>query len=146
MSTKTKTKKKLMFILSGEEVASFFIPGQPIPSERVRQGRGKRFYLPKRSSAYRKHVIKHLPEWLLTLDQTVENPTLVMFFCRETKRKADVDNLIKAIQDALLGIVYTDDTEVKFVLGGKVSSGEDKCETGVQVTILSNAKVEVDNG
>ena len=135
-------KKTRMFVLSGTEVGSFFIPGNPVPAERVRRGRGNRFYTPDKSREYRKHVQKHLPKEIKKMEP-ITNPTLVCFFCRGDRRQTDIDNLVKAIQDALLGIVYTDDSDVRFVLGGKLLSPDANCEVGVAVTILSQAKVEV---
>lgn len=141
MSKKPKDGK-VIFVMSGTPVAKFFIPGQPVPAERVRHGRGNRFYTPAKSRDYRKHVLQHLPPEVKRMEP-IKDPSLVCFFCRETRRRADIDNLLKAIQDALLGIVYTDDTDVRFVLGGKLQSTDEACTPGVNVIVLSGAKVEV---
>ena len=130
--------------VSGKLLVEFFIPGQPVPSERVRRGKGNRFYMPKRSADYRKHIIEHLPDALLKAAPVKTPVCLIAFFDREGNRKCDIDNLVKAIQDALLGVVYTDDSQVTILLGSK--STVDEGDGGVRVAILLDADMRAEAG
>ena len=140
-----KTRCRYTAKVTGTLLTEFFVPGQPVPSERVRRGKGNRFYMPKRSADYRKHVIDYLPDWLLKVKPVKTPVCLVAFFDREGKRKCDIDNLVKAIQDALLGIVYTDDSQVTILVASK-SDVVDKAQGGVRVAILLDPEMEATLG
>ncbi len=88
--------------------------GRPVPLARSRNGRGGH-YLPGASCEYRDLV---QAEWM-----TAGRPTLgaepfslsARFY--GARRNADLDNLVKAILDALNGLAYRDDSQLVCIAG-----------------------------
>jgi crossover junction endodeoxyribonuclease RusA len=90
------------------------IAGTPIPLQRSRTSRG-RHYLPKRSRAYRELV---QAEWMAAGRQSLGDApfTASMRFYGANPR-ADLDNLVKAILDALNGLAFADDKQLSCLSG-----------------------------
>lgn len=85
------------------------IPGTPVPLQRSRTSSG-RHYLPKRSRVYREAV---QAEWMAT-----GRPSLgdAAFTCSArfygANQRADLDNLLKAVLDALNRLAFADDKQL----------------------------------
>lgn len=98
----------------------------PIPMERQRVARNGKCYTPQRSIIFRKlfqeKVIRQLPDDWTPTPKNVSLDIEVYKDCKSVTAKnyGDVDNLAKAIMDAMNGIVYIDDSQV-------VSLSIDKC-------------------
>jgi crossover junction endodeoxyribonuclease RusA len=93
---------------------SFTVPGVPRPKERPRFGAGGRVFTPKGTQQYEILVSLHarramaIERWL-----TTEAPMAVwMHLYLPDRRRRDVDNIAKAIADALNTLVYFDDTQI----------------------------------
>jgi crossover junction endodeoxyribonuclease RusA len=90
------------------------IPGRPVPLQRSRT-RGGRHYLPTRSRAYRELL---QTEWI-----AAGRPSLgAAPFTASTRfyganPRADLDNLVKAVLDALNGLAYADDSQLVCLSG-----------------------------
>jgi len=90
------------------------IPGRPVPLQRSRTSRG-RHYLPKRSRIFRELV---QAEWM-----AAGRPSLgaAPFACSirsyGARATADLDNLVKAILDALNGLAFDDDCQLVCIAG-----------------------------
>lgn len=103
------------------------IEGVPVPLQRSRT-RGGRHYLPARSKAYRALV---QAEWMAagrpSLDGMPFAASLRFVGARAT---ADLDNLCKAVLDALNGLTYVDDSQLVCLSGHKlpVDAGGPRCE------------------
>jgi crossover junction endodeoxyribonuclease RusA len=84
------------------------IPGAPVPLQRSRTSSG-RHYLPKRSRAFRSLV---RAEWMAAGRATVgDRPFTATMRFYGAHGAADVDNLAKAILDALNDLAFTDDRQ-----------------------------------
>ena len=104
--------------------------GNPIPKGRPRLG-FMGYYTPKRTVGWEETV-----GWQAR-DQWERRPLLgdlgiKMLFYRENRRKVDLDNLEKAMLDALEGILYQDDSQIKIKTGHIYYSKE---HPGVEVEI-----------
>lgn len=89
--------------------------GNPIPKGRPRYG-GGRFRTPESTAEWEKIV-----DWQAR-DQWEKNPLpgplgIEFVFYREDRRKVDLDNLEKAMLDALQGILYVDDSQIRKKVG-----------------------------
>jgi len=107
----------------------------PIPMERQRVTKKGKCYTPERSILFRKlfqnKLIKQLPDDWTPTPKNISLDIGVFKNCKSptSKNYGDVDNLAKAIMDAMNGIVYLDDSQV-------VSLSIDKC-VGDNLIILN---------
>jgi Holliday junction resolvase RusA-like endonuclease len=95
---------------------TFTIPGPPIPKARARAGRGGRFYTPTKTRRYERQV-KTLAMLTLALSHRSAWPLDAKYMLRvrlyfPNARRRDADNCVKAIQDAMRGVLFTDDHRV----------------------------------
>ena len=92
----------------------FEVEGQPVPKERPRVvvGRGKRprAYTPERTRDWEQQI-----GWS-ALEAGVEvvagDVAVDLHFRRKGRRRADLDNMVKACLDGLNGVAYDDDYQV----------------------------------
>jgi crossover junction endodeoxyribonuclease RusA len=90
------------------------IAGTPIPLQRSRTARG-RHYLPKRSRVYRELV---QAEWMAAGRQSLGGaPFTASMRFYGANPSADLDNLVKAILDALNGLAFVDDEQLVCLSG-----------------------------
>jgi crossover junction endodeoxyribonuclease RusA len=87
------------------------IPGSPLPKQRPRFA-GKRVYSPSKAEErrVRNHVTFQLPLHYKPLKGTVR---VTADFYRKDKRRVDLDNLVKLVADALNGLVFDDDSQIR---------------------------------
>lgn len=102
----------------------FFIPIEPVAQGRPKFRRFKDFvstYDPGKSKDYKKEIAKAAKEeGMKPFDKDLPLTLSVCFFItkpKSTKRryptvKPDLDNLVKAVKDALKGIAWHDDSQV----------------------------------
>jgi len=134
---------KVTITLTGETLPLLEVDGQPIPAERVRRGRGGRFYVPKRTRDYRAKVSEAAMEAWGDNPPLTEEVGMVSVFKRKGKQACDADNLQKTMQDALLGIAYLDDSQIHAIVAVK----EPESDTpGSQVLLmaLENLSIKVE--
>ena len=95
---------------------SFEIQGQPVPKARPRVTRLKnglsRTFTPKATEAYAELVAWSYRKEVGEGIQLEGDLYFKGVFHREGKRRADFDNLAKAVTDALNGIAYQDDAQI----------------------------------
>jgi crossover junction endodeoxyribonuclease RusA len=99
---------------ASEDIVTITISGRPIPLQRHRTGNG-RTYLPARSKAYREAV---QAEWLAGGRPSLGSASFAMsarFY--GARANADLDNLCKAILDALNTLAYADDAQLVCLSG-----------------------------
>ena len=96
---------------------TFEIDGQPLPKQRPRVRNG-RAYTPSKTRAYESRVA-----WLARAEMGPREPMtgnvcVDLQFRRKGDRRADLDNMCKAVLDGLNGIVYNDDYQVTGITAG----------------------------
>jgi crossover junction endodeoxyribonuclease RusA len=95
-------------------VTRLTIAGRPVPLQRSRTSRG-RHYLPKRSQAYRETV---QAEWMAAGRPTLgSGPFVASMRFYGARGTADLDNLVKAILDALNELAFADDRQLVCLSG-----------------------------
>lgn len=93
---------------------SITVPGKPIPLQRSRTSSG-RHYLPARSKTYRLLV---QATWMQAGRPTLgDTPFTMSARFHGARANADLDNLVKAILDALNGLAFTDDSQLVCLSG-----------------------------
>lgn len=101
-------------VLKQAEKIRLVVPGKPVPLQRSRTQHGKH-YLPARSKTYRLLV---QAEWMVAgrpaLGDVLFAASLRFYGAH---RSADLDNLCKAIFDALNTLAYTDDSQLTCLAG-----------------------------
>jgi crossover junction endodeoxyribonuclease RusA len=93
---------------------SLTIAGKPVPLQRSRTS-GGRHYLPKRSQVYRETV---QAEWMAAGRPSLGAvPFVASMRFYGARATADLDNLVKAILDALNELAFTDDKQLVCIAG-----------------------------
>jgi Holliday junction resolvase RusA-like endonuclease len=121
------------------QTVKFFVEGQPIPKGRLRLGKNGVF-TPKRTSDYETHVGWRAKRAMMANSLITGDCVFSATFYREGKRRADLDNLIKAVKDAMNTIVYQDDSQI--VEYGRVRVIYDSDKPGVEITVSELAEVK----
>lgn len=100
------------------KIAAFTVPGQPRPKERPRFGKGRGYTTQatrdaeaRVASSFRDNLgVRHTIERPVTADLQV-----VARFYRKNAVSADTDNMYKLMTDALNGIAWVDDKQIKSI-------------------------------
>lgn len=89
------------------------VPVDAVPKGRPRVTRRGFAYTPKRTKDFEALVARHAAKkW--GVRPPFGGPVRVeIFYQPRTNRRSDVDNVAKAVMDALIGIVYEDDSQVR---------------------------------
>lgn len=90
----------------------FTVPGQPVPKERARAGRGKHHFTPARTRDYEQRVrlcaqSERPRSWPMVGEYVV---VITAYFA--DARARDIDNVAKSLLDGLNGIAWDDDSQV----------------------------------
>jgi len=97
--------------------AAFAIPGEPQPKQRARRGKGGRWYTPEATRAYEKSVKDYAMQAFAMANNSSAWPTdrlyrLEVHAVFGSYRRADADNVLKAVSDALNKLAWADDVQV----------------------------------
>ena len=108
---------------------SFEVPGRPQPQgSMLNIGRGRMISANPKLKSWREAVAllaKERMHWTPLIKGSVSIYAEFHFLCpksvreQENTRKPDIDKLIRAIFDALTGLVYVDDSQVNIVSASK---------------------------
>lgn len=112
------------------EVARFTVVGEPVPKARARVVRGHA-YTPVRTRDFEASV-----RAVWDAEPRPDMPDCVRLdvaFFRSSRRHCDLDNLVKAVKDALNGRAYTDDWRVHDLRGRKHYTTKARARTEVVV-------------
>ena len=111
---------------------SFTIPTEPLSQPRPRLVNGHFLSNDKRTLAY-KNLVKSIASEVFNEMLEGEICAKIKFY-RATKRRIDLDNLLKPILDSLNGIAYKDDSQVTEIIALKYV---DKSNPRAEVTIYT---------
>jgi Holliday junction resolvase RusA-like endonuclease len=120
----------------------FTVPGKPVAKQRARNVRTKSglnlTYTPKETVTYENYIrlaaLPYKPETLLDgpiylrLHVYVQRPKSCRRFYPATR--PDLDNYIKTVEDALNGIIWTDDARIVDIVASKRYG-----EPGIEITV-----------
>lgn len=115
-----------------KQVISFFVPGIPVPKARPRVTKFGNTYTPKRTVTWEKDVAD-VAKTVMGDREPVAGPVRLILDFTGARPNADLDNLIKAVEDALNGICYVDDHQI-FHLGA-IRWPKQPGGNGVNITI-----------
>lgn len=91
---------------------AFRVPGNAVPKARPRIANG-RAYTPARTAAWEAHVAQvALLAYRTDPDPHGTYRMVCDFRLKGARRRVDLDNLVKAILDALNALIWTDDEQV----------------------------------
>lgn len=89
------------------------VPGEPLPKARPRVTK-RHAYTPARTRAWEETVSTYARQ---AVSEPLRGPLLVAIkFIRSTRRRVDLDNLIKAALDGLNGIAWEDDSQIHHLI------------------------------
>ncbi len=109
---------------------SFTIPGEPKAQQRHRDCKGtKRKYDP---SAGAKTAFAWQAKALCNPDELLEGDLHMVILCRGKYLRGDWDNYGKFVSDALAGLYYTNDKQIKLATVALIKS--DRAETEVYLS------------
>lgn len=117
-------------------VASFTVHGEPIPKARPRAKAGQRPFTPKKVVIAERNVLAAFrlayPDW-----ETLPGESrlrLDVVFHRATRRRVDVDNLVKVVTDALNQHAFVDDEQIEELHARRVYGAGDQARTVVRLS------------
>ena len=111
----------------GMKVINIIVPGIAVSKLRARKGKNGNFYTPKKLSDYQEAVGWTAKEQMLRQEVTAFEKDvplwLTVAFIKGGKLtgKPDTSNLVKAIEDALNGVCYHDDSQIVKLFAAKVN-------------------------
>lgn len=112
----------------------FEVPGEPVPKARPRftlkAGRA-RVYTPGRTEAFEKRV--RFFALAAKVRPTKEQVVLSVAFYLGSRRRVDLDNLVKGVKDALNGAAWNDDSQVVQLFASKqVDKANPRCVVTIE--------------
>ncbi len=121
-------------------VATLTIPGEPIAKGRPRHMKGGHTYTPKSTREFEARV---RAAW--DAEPRPDMPACVRLdvaFYLGTHRRVDVDNLVKAIGDALNARAYDDDWRIHDLRASKHYTSRDRARTEVTIHAINPDREE----
>jgi Holliday junction resolvase RusA-like endonuclease len=96
-----------------DRMIHFHVPGNPLPKQSYRHSKHGG-YTPKRIKDWQQavSVTAMFAMFDLSLETQQGDLACELVFVRGDRRKVDLDNLSKAVLDAMNGIVYEDDKQI----------------------------------
>lgn len=119
----------------------FTIDGEPMSKQRPRfNPKSGRAYTP----AQTRNVEREIAETYLSGGHKVFDGSIgvELTFFMGTKRRKDIDNLVKTVLDALNGVAFTDDHLVHVLSAVKFFSTPDKARTVVKIYRIDSTTLE----
>lgn len=92
-------------------VVSFHVPGNPVAKQRPRIFRDI-VYTPKKTLDYEALVAQYAMIAMAGRDMLTGELSVSIISRRETKHRADIDNIEKSVMDGMEGVVYKNDSQV----------------------------------
>ena len=103
--------------LAGRVLFKAMLEGEPLPWPRARTGQQGQHYLPRAFSAHRDALAWKMREALIEDGSIFTGDVgLLLGFFRSTRRRVDIDNLLKAVMDAGNGTTWADDSQIVHIV------------------------------
>ena len=99
--------------MTWEPIVTFTVPGRPKPKGRPRFTKKGRAYTPQATRDAERHIIDLFELACPLWEPTIEDVRLTLDVHFQYGRVADLDNVVKLIQDALNGYAYRDDRQIR---------------------------------
>lgn len=129
-------------------LAEFSIAGEPVSKARARftnYGSKARAYTPAKTlEAERAIASSYVASGGVLHDDSDQAFGVVIEFLHETGQRRDIDNMIKAVFDALNGVAWPDDVQVTFVSASK--RRVPKGDAATRVTLFDIGRIEKPRG
>lgn len=109
----------------------FVVEGDPLPKERPRVVNGHT-YTPDRTRTAETKIAAVAK--MHHVRPTVAPVRLIVAFYRASKRRCDLDNLVKLVQDALNGIAWVDDEQIVDLAASK-RLDRDRPRTDIRIEV-----------
>ena len=111
----------------------FILPGRPVGKQRARRGAGGHWYTPAPTRRYEAALLASALAVRGASTTTITGPcTVEVVYCRGDNRRADGDNVLKAAQDSLRGVIYHDDSQVTKAVVERMEDGHPRTEVTVR--------------
>ena len=118
-----------------QNLITFTVYAKPVPKARARFSRSG-VYTPQQTVDFENLIAYSAKNAMRGNELILESVTLVVnfFFKKAIKnpdshiKKPDLSNLIKSVEDAMNGIVYKDDSQIKNIVASKQYGESDKIE------------------
>lgn len=91
---------------------TFWFEGQPLPKQRPRHGANGHVFTPAKTRDYERAVAWVARSAMGAREPLTGDLVLTVTLYRKGKRRADVDNMLKALADSMNSIVYGDDQQI----------------------------------
>lgn len=126
--------------MEGRLIAFFTVPGEPVSKERARVTRNGS-YTPKRTLEAEQTIrdcyrTQCGATSIYSLDATAEFGLTVDLYLG-TRRRRDIDNMLKLVQDALNKIAYPDDSQIVWIAASKQFVPKAEARTEIRLELLS---------
>jgi len=108
------------------------VEGEPVAWQRTR-GSGNRRFTPPKTRQWETTVGLFARRWRTVREPHGGEVAVSLTFRRSNARRADIDNLTKAVLDAMNGIVYDDDAQVTALCVGLERRSD---SPGVDITVV----------
>ena len=109
----------------------FFVEGKPVAKGRPRVTRYGTTYTPAKTREW-EEMVAWSARIALGSDPPMEVPVAVQLVFYRPRANSDLDNLIKAVLDAMNGLVYADDKQISSIHAIRLPDGE---QPGVWVMV-----------
>lgn len=116
---------------------SFFVEGKPAGTNNCykKRGHGYGLYMTKEGSDWKETVGWEAKRAMAGDKIMTEDCTVSLTFYWKDRRKHDIDSCIKFLLDAMQGIVYENDNQVRSLAATKHYSADPAVKQGVLITV-----------
>ncbi|WP_449281216.1 RusA family crossover junction endodeoxyribonuclease [Leucobacter sp.] len=116
-----------------EPRVAFTVGGEPLPKSRPRAKAGQRAFTPKPTRDAEKRVAGAFRSTHPGFAPLTGRLMFVVTFYRATRRRVDVDNLVKLCTDALNEVAYVDDEQIEEIHAKRIYGAGDTARTIIRI-------------
>lgn len=122
-------------------VIQFVVPGEPMSKQRPRfNPKTGHAFTPKQTRDSEREIAQHYAQTKHGIFDTTIGVEIQFFM--GTKRRKDIDNLVKTVLDALNGFAFTDDHLVHVLSATKFFSTPANARTVIKIYAIDSRSIE----